>query len=660
MQRTEFFDNGRLIDKPMRDMYNRFLRNKVFAMLYAMTVSARQVRATSCLRTPTTTPVDGFVVTVRWQGLFDFAMMLDADTAVNTANVAKLVAALPGAGDAPVFTGRCLQQSLQDAPRTGGAPPFRRDIASFIDLHQRRGDTVQWPLLTPPSPGGGPGLLFSRGLLASIHDHLPACRHLTAPLAFGDSVYSGGDSMLTRCFALLGVRCHNERDLHLDVPGQCPFQSGCSLTSLFRKNPPWFYKALHAHLARKVVPGLSANLEEVSPLEEVISFHHVKPSSRLDGTGPDPRCAVRLRSDPQSRAGWWGSFCMPNFVFIGAPLSGARSLLQALESHPEVVLPKRRSLQIFGTRQARKLNWSSLAFADRATRAASWTPPDALRARAIATHLRRAYATSFPSIDPRDFKLTGEASGSYAYHEGAPTFFAHPHFARLQLVVILRQPTARCLTDFMRQRVGIAAPPLAAAWHIRDALADAQALRRACGMAALHAACPSCPPPAVSGETISASKAQNVQVCSATLRSMQANAGQWRALWRSWYHTFLPRWLRFRERLLVLFSDDLQDGGGVTAAIQKLSNLLQLQPPLLTAPSWLTLQPSDVPESAPSAAVAHRFNVTEEVVVAVRELTADSGRLTDQLLLGDGRRGVPWSWKSRRLTTDLKRERGGM
>ena len=62
---------------------------------------------------------------------------------------------------------------------------------------------------------------------------------------------------------------------------------------------------------------------------------------------PDPRCAVRMRSDPKGRAGWWGSTCLPHFCLLGAPHSGADGLLNGLRAHPEVVAPAFHGLDFF-------------------------------------------------------------------------------------------------------------------------------------------------------------------------------------------------------------------------------------------------------------------------------------------------------------------------
>ena len=76
-------------------------------------------------------------------------------------NLQQLANALPGGGDAPIFTGRCIQRGLN---QPGGG---RKWVARYMralaanDTVGARGIAE----MMPPSPGGGPGLLFSRGLL---------------------------------------------------------------------------------------------------------------------------------------------------------------------------------------------------------------------------------------------------------------------------------------------------------------------------------------------------------------------------------------------------------------------------------------------------------------------------------------------------------------
>ena len=76
--------------------------------------------------------------------------------------------------------------------------------------------------------------------------------------------------MLTRCLAGLGVRCSNQRDLQLDRPERCPFAHGCDLTSLFRKNPPWFYLAATRHQKRVRRQGTITNVAQRTALADAL------------------------------------------------------------------------------------------------------------------------------------------------------------------------------------------------------------------------------------------------------------------------------------------------------------------------------------------------------------------------------------------------------
>ena len=622
--RAEFFGRGALLDAKKRELYNTFLRRKVLAMFRAM--SERAV-----------------------QDAFDYAMLLDADTAINASNVDRFVAAIPGGGSAQVYTGRCLQEevhSTDDAARRAAAEMRRSDVARFISLNKMLDHSARWPLSIPPSPGGGPGLIFSRKLLTSVHAQLSTCEPFTGSGAFGDSVYSGGDSMLTRCLATLGVRCSNERDLR--VQAVCPFQHGCSLTSLFRKNPPWFYQAArkstsHMAIARQAQPDSVLGLS--SPVEETIAFHHVKPSSRQHDLGPDRRCAVRLRTDPYSRAGWWGSTCMPHFCFAGAARAGLGLLHRTVLAHPEVVPPFRRSLQFFSTAgrvQAllAELNWTAGS--------ASGKTPEAVASSSITmTRLVRLYANNFPTIDPRDFKLTGEASAVYLYMPAASAFFAHGNFARTRLVIALRQPTARSLAELVGRS---SAHPTTVSSQTTTATflaALGRALGR-CGPSALYAhVCLSCPRDAATrgGRPGAPRTSPGPDSCALSPVDTAERDVDARALWRSWYHLFLPPWFAIGRRLLVLYTDELRQQHATTG-LAKLSDFLQLKPARLDARQLIAAD-ADLPETASALEVARRFNTTELTVVTVRALNAHSVQRTDELMRQAHRAGVPDTWRPR-------------
>ena len=354
---------GGVRDLENKERYNGFLRRKVYAMLEMITSEAAGGR-----------------------GSPDYAFLLDSDTAVNTSNLEALAAALPVGPDAPVFTGRCVEDGLEAPARTfvrNGFGVRHVALSRWIERRRRRGESLPWDERQPPSPGGGPGILLSRGLLRSVRRSLPSCAPLARHYGMGSGAFVGGDAMITRCFATMGLRCSNERELGLEPagpihpgakhpgaihpgpihpgakhpgakpPGVCPFAHGCSLASLFRKNPPWLYTAARRRVGRRPADaegvelfdelGLQAAvthgghtwrlhmavthggrrrgrcrcrptaaphrccLAAVSPqapLSETISFHHVRPSTRADGLSTDPRCAIHLSMGRGSRARW--------------------------------------------------------------------------------------------------------------------------------------------------------------------------------------------------------------------------------------------------------------------------------------------------------------------------------------------------------------------
>ena len=337
LTRDEFFGNGRLLNPQKREVYNSFLRRKVFAIIEAMSAMAAA-------------------------GAFDYGVLLDADTAVNVSNLELLTKAIPQSGDASVYTGRCQQEPLLTS--SSGQPIASRgtfslgvdrldkryDVAQYIERRRLHGPSTPWPPTIPPSPGGGPGLIFSRGLLAAVRPYLSQKRARRA--------------------------------------------------------------------SRRAHPTEALGL--ASPLHETVAFHHVKPSSRTSGMGIDARCAVRMRADPQGRAGWWGSSCLPNFVLVGAPHAGANAVLRVVRAHAEVVAPAFKGLDFFEKTNAKH---------EAASRG----------------ELLRLYANHFPQIDPRDFRLTGESTPTYLYDPKAPDFFAHTHLRMLRIVVVLREPAARAL-----------------------------------------------------------------------------------------------------------------------------------------------------------------------------------------------------------------------
>ena len=120
------------------------------------------------------------------------------------------------------------------------------------------------------------------------------------------------------------------------------------------------------------------------------------------------------------------------------------------------------------------------------------------------------------------------------------------------------------------------------------------------------------------------------------------------AVWRGWYHLFLPRWLPLKRRLLIVFSDELQ-AADPSAALRRLWEHVRIGPPVLGEDRPLGERRGrvDAPRGSPPEDVAWRFNVSARAVVQLRELTADSIGQTDALLRAAGRAGVPGAWRAK-------------
>ena len=637
--REAFFAGGRLIDRVGRERYNGFLRRKVLAVLQAMSDLAAR-------------------------GALDYAVLLDADTAINVTNFESFARALPGSGDVPIFTGRCLQDPLApgDSSSSGGAAAQapkpthrRRDVAWYIEARRRNGPKTPWPGTIPPSPGGGPGILFSRALLTTLRSNLSSCEPLGGWMGMGDSIFSGGDSMITRCLASLGVRCSNEHDLRLDEPGRCPFAHGCELTALFRKNPPWFYIAARRHQNRARHGAQRTSITDVvyglvTPLHETISFHHVKPSNRSLGMQADVRCAVRMRSDPAGRAGWWGSACLPHFALVGTPHAGADSLLHAIFEHPEVVAPPFEKLDFFslpgraqqlirevgfqGSPALRHLHsMGGVASGRRGSSSSSkWRT------------LLKLYANHFPSIDPRDFRLTGESSPGYFYSAVAATFFSHELLRLVKLVVVLREPATRALADLVgvahRRRNAVSGGVNLLRQTTEHVLGAAHSLQRRCGIDSLYAALGT----RATRASMPTSMRDAHEQCVSEVSQMHAvGSDAWTALGRSWYHLFLQSWLELANgnRPLVLFWEDLALPATAKDALHKLTKFLQLQQPAALDATQLI---GDGGLLSGHESKGDSFNVSATGANALRALTADAATRTDALLRLAGHRGVPSEW----------------
>jgi hypothetical protein len=264
--------------------------------------------------------------------------------------------------------------------------------------------------------------------------------------------------------------------------------------------------------------------------------------------------------------------------------------------------------------------------------------------------LVRLYANLFPTIDPRDFKLTGEASSGYVYSAAAPIFFSHAHFVRMRLILLLRHPTARSLAEFRSKRT------------VQDRetavrmIETAQEARKQCGIRRLYQACgAACPAHARAlhalGSSFMDASHPTTSACETALLTLGGSVDQWRLVWRSWYHLFLPAWLRLGERLLVQFTDDFeaQARASVPIGLDELESFLRVSPSQLKRGSHQhepSLLGTNYTQTSGSLhLMGTQFNVSERIITCLDALVRDAVRETDTILIAAGRRGVPSGWR---------------
>ena len=104
--------------------------------------------------------------------------VLDADTAVNVSNLELLCRCLAsGAGACTLAAASGATADVEQWPATASRGTFnlgvdrldkRYDVAQYIEGEDCTAPATPSPPTIPPSPGGGPGLIFSRGLLAAV------------------------------------------------------------------------------------------------------------------------------------------------------------------------------------------------------------------------------------------------------------------------------------------------------------------------------------------------------------------------------------------------------------------------------------------------------------------------------------------------------------
>ena len=501
-------------------LYNNFLRHKVFEMMREM------------CRSLNTMP-------------FDFAFMMDADTAVNRTNLERFVARLDPA--VPTYTGLCKRRST-------------------------------WANAAQRGVGGGPGIILSRSLLAATCPRLEQCSPLRSMM---DRLqFAGGDLMLAKCMEFLGHRCKMEKELpytRAAMTARYSTDAGGPVTprldDLFRRGPPWVYPPLGGGtilVATRRSAGARAieQYERLTtnglPASSVVSFHRVRPSLRTADWGRDPRCRVfaeytKLESGPAH----WTSRCLPHFLLLGTPKSGTTSLFNWVLQHPEVRAPVRKELHFWApvlTPEKNCVDHAGCATFSHTNGGkdlgARW-PLSKVNAGRMLT----SYLELFPRIDPRDFALSGEASPAYLYSPSTALFLESSLMSHARLLILLRDPVERAFSEYKNKRdLMVKGAPKASAWvngHAKFGrfVAALRENTRGCTPAALYAACEACERFAVapgSGRSFDEVVGSDSNASQAKARCITPPV-----IWQSWYHLFLPRFQRHGKRVLVEFSDDL-------------------------------------------------------------------------------------------------------
>jgi len=255
------------VDKAWRitRQYNSFLRHKVFEIMREMCRSVRREHA------------------------FDYAFLMDADTAVNRTNLEAFVRPLPAKDS--VYTGFCKRRW------------------SAGNKHVLRG------------VGGGPGILLSRPLLLRTCPALEHCAPLRTLMNKLDR--AGGDLMLAKCMEFLGVRCQMGDELG---------HAG-DLGDLFRRGPPWVYPPLPPGTI--LVASKGSNGARASPHAARGEPTPKAPDAMtIASTLARPRCQVRARSFAHSARRAWRRIASSRTTASSRPAPGPCGATGAAASSP--------------------------------------------------------------------------------------------------------------------------------------------------------------------------------------------------------------------------------------------------------------------------------------------------------------------------------------
>lgn len=578
---------------------------------------------------------------------FDHFVMLDADTAVNLPRVSERLGEL--APSVPGYYGYCYHAA-------------------------------------PPVVSGGPGIFLTRAMLELACPRLDECVSMLDPESPDALPTGGGDAFLNACLRSLAPRVQ---------PGcsQCG-RGGCP----FRPCAPWvgewmmhaaraarslsqrravgssFFQHHHRAKPTHVPGGTDAALDADSVAYpaapfggwrllreralglarrageggwlgagETLTYHRVRPTERVPGLAADPRCAVWVRLPTQLEPGGWhhvSSTCAPHFVIAGAPKGGTTSLFRYLLQHPEVLPPARKELLFF----------RAVALGHAARRASE--------------HHRRAYMALFPHIDPRDFKLTGEASPGYLYDAQAADLFGS-RLPSVRVVLALRDPRERAFSEYKHKLAERKPYWTAGAASFAQLVSGAQGALARCGLRRLYDSqrawhawfC-------AGGGGSNAAWRLEPQCLERERHAPQqqqqpaAQAGAAAAcvlppvLFESWYQLVLPQWLPLGNRLLVLFSEELF--ADPQATVRRVSDFLELSAghAFDTAAAYNAERQRGLDMRANSSAMraADAARTRTALDPALRRglgaLMDESIQRTDEQLRGAGRSGVPSSWRA--------------
>ena len=207
-------------------------------------------------------------------------------------------------------------------------------------------------------------------------------------------------------------------------------------------------------------------------------------------------------------------------------------------------------------------------------------------------------------MDPRDFKITGDASPATMYHPTASAFFSRN---KIRSIILLRHPVLRSVSDFHNK---IENPR----WVLNCQTID---------------------------ELVNKTVVPDVRDAY-TLLTCQTNYCVSPVIWQSWYDVFLINWME--QQPLVLFSDDFYNN--TNASMRKVTQFLNIED--------FAFDTSNVYNNNAKRGVraiqgiskrsAQHTCESQHVLRKLQSLMQESVRETDMLLQRFGYPGVPIGW----------------